>query len=300
MRSEWFDAASALGAFTQAATAPVEDVMRFKHLLVRLFSMLHSAALAGLEQGRDEDHNGVAALHYEIIDPEAVDSITLSTLKHSNEKVEQIFYWIQMFVVKNIGTGVLAIPPPILSRSFQELANGMIAFHNAKKITYIQFPFPYAQICDCLLVMHWLIVPLVTSQWTTNPIWAGVFCFIQVFILWSLNMIAAEIEDPFGTDPNDLDGDRMQAEMNMHLRLLLDQRSNRLPKLSGNFSLEEAAGGGAGGGGSKRRASCLHQVFMSDCKATQDLSEIHMDAISEHSEGDEDDQRHGFFQRHAG
>ena len=33
---------------------------------------------------------------------------------------------------------------------------------------------------------------------------------LQVFILWSLNLIAIEIDEPFGRDTNDIDGDRMQ------------------------------------------------------------------------------------------
>merc|ERR1712113_502603 len=140
--------------------------------------------------------------------------------------------WIQLLIVEHIGTGVLSIPPPILSRSFQEIANGMVAFHDAMKISYVPFPFPYAQTCDCLLVFHGIIVPFVTSQWVSNPYWAGLFVFIQVFILWSLNFIAVEIENPFGTDANDLDGCRMQQEMNHQLLILLDPSTVRTPKLT--------------------------------------------------------------------
>jgi len=197
--------------------------------------MLHAAALADLESGHDGDDN-LMAWGYEIIDPDGVDSESIATLKSYEDKVELIFGWVQMTIVDNIKTGVLAIPPPILSRVFQELANGMVAFHNAKKITFIPFPFPYAQTCDCLLMLHWLVVPLVTSQWTTNPLWAGIFCFIQVFILWSLNTIAMEIENPFGTDANDIDGAHMQMTMNRHLYMMVDPRADKIPKLSRNFT----------------------------------------------------------------
>jgi len=56
--------------------------------------------------------------------------------------------------------------------------------------------------------------------------------FIQVFILWSLNFIAVEIENPFGTDPNDLDGEYMQEEMNRNLIMLLQPSSIRIPQLT--------------------------------------------------------------------
>jgi len=107
----------------------------------------------------------------------------------------------------------------------------MVAFHNAIKITYIPFPFPYAQTCDCLLLLHWLAVPLVTSQWVTSPVWASIFVLVQVFPLWCLNLIAVEIENPFGQDPNDINGRHMQVEMNRHLLLLLQPETIRTPEL---------------------------------------------------------------------
>merc|ERR1719291_536486 len=116
----------------------------------------------------------------ELIDADALSPQALKAVRDSNAKVELIFQWIQQLIVENISTGVLSIPPPILSRSFQEIANGMVAFHDAMKISYVPFPFPYAQTCDCLLVFHWLVVPFVTSQWVSNWFWAGLFVFIQV------------------------------------------------------------------------------------------------------------------------
>merc|ERR1712232_954763 len=108
----------------------------------------------------------------------------------------------------------------------------MVAFHDAIKISFVPFPFPYAQTCDCLLVLHWLAAPFVVSQWVTQPAWAFIFVFIQVFILWSLNFIAVEIENPFGTDANDLDGRHMQVEMNNHLLMLLQPETIRTPSSS--------------------------------------------------------------------
>merc|ERR1712007_159617 len=97
----------------------------------------------------------------------------------------------------------------------------MVAFHEATKISCIPFPFPYAQTCDLLLILHWTFTPVVISQWVERWYWAVPFAFIQVFVLWSLNLIAMEIEHPFGNDANNLDGGQMQVEMNHHLLLLL-------------------------------------------------------------------------------
>merc|ERR1719433_1906269 len=127
--------------------------------------MLHAAALAELEEVNADPEclENIHAFRFKLIDPKGIDPQSLKTIKQSDCKVELIFSWIQFLIVENIETGVLSIPPPILSRSFQELANGMIAFHDAMKISYIPFPFPYAQACDCVLLLHYVLVPIITS-----------------------------------------------------------------------------------------------------------------------------------------
>mmetsp|Transcript_39521 Transcript_39521/g.92964 ORF Transcript_39521/g.92964 Transcript_39521/m.92964 type:complete len:583 (+) Transcript_39521:142-1890(+) len=233
MRAEWFDAGSSLVSFCKASQAPPATIASFKELLIRLISMLHAAALAELEAGDDKlsGERFLWAHTYDLIDPSSVDAASIETMRMSECRVELIFEWIQQLIVENIGSGVLCIPAPILSRAFQELSNGMVAYHDAMKISHIPFPFPYAQSCDCLLVFHWILVPLVTSQWVTHPFWAAIFTFVQVFILWTLNLIAIEIDNPFGRDKNDIDASRMQEEINQHLKMLLLPSTERTPKL---------------------------------------------------------------------
>ena len=38
------------------------------------------------------------------------------------------------------------MPPPILSRVYQELSNAMLGFNSAMKVATTPFPFPYAQL----------------------------------------------------------------------------------------------------------------------------------------------------------
>ena len=38
------------------------------------------------------------------------------------------------------------VPPPILTRAYQEIGAGMAQFHNAQMISMWPFPFPYAQL----------------------------------------------------------------------------------------------------------------------------------------------------------
>mmetsp|Transcript_71698 Transcript_71698/g.222349 ORF Transcript_71698/g.222349 Transcript_71698/m.222349 type:complete len:464 (+) Transcript_71698:160-1551(+) len=233
MRAEWFDACSSAMAFCKYSTsASEEDLLVFQHTLARLFSMLHAVALADIEDCSSTDIQDVMAFRLDLLDAEGIDEQSLRTIRDCSAKVELVFQWIQQLIVEVLREGVLTVPPPLISRTFQEIANGMVQFHEAIKISTIPFPFPYAQACDCLLIIHWLVVPFVISQWVTRPWWAAIFTFIQVLILWSLNSIAIEIENPFGMDDNDLDAKHMQLEMNRHLLLLLDPNTKRTAKLS--------------------------------------------------------------------
>jgi len=245
MRAEWLDAVSALIAFSEYTRGRIhpEKAKMFKAKLVRLFSLLHLVALGELEvMGTDfPPYSEVAAFRYDVVDPQGLDMKSLRLVQESHSKVQLVYSWVQCAIVEGMREGVLGIPAPILSRAFQEIANGMVQFHDAMKISGIPFPFPYTQTCDALLVIHWIIAPFVTCQWVTSYVWAFIFVFIQVFVLWALNFIAIEIENPFGTDPNDLDGRTMQMEMNQHLLLLLRENSVRTPRLMPSFSRNETA-----------------------------------------------------------
>mmetsp|Transcript_25208 Transcript_25208/g.58000 ORF Transcript_25208/g.58000 Transcript_25208/m.58000 type:complete len:551 (-) Transcript_25208:33-1685(-) len=249
MRAEWLDGVSALIAFSEYSRGRVapEKAKQFKAKIIRLFSLLHTCALGELEvMGTDfPPYSEVAAFRYDVIDPGGLDRKSLLLVKESHSKVQLVYSWVQCAIVEGMRDGVLTMPAPILSRAFQEIANGMVQFHDAMKISGIPFPFPYTQTCDALLVIHWVMAPFVTTQWVTSYAWAAIFVFIQVFVLWALNFIAIEIENPFGTDPNDLDGRTMQMEMNQHLLLLLRESSVRTPRLNQLHTKNEAAEDGS-------------------------------------------------------
>jgi len=233
MGAEWFDACSSLMAFCKHSQAPDDAVLTFQNTIIRLFSLLHAAALGDIEDcyAESKHYSQVLAFRMELIDPEGLSPEALRMIRDCDSKVELIFQWIQQLIVENIGTGVLSIPAPILTRSFQELAVGMVHFNEAMKISNVPFPFPYAQTCDALLIIHWLIVPFVVAQWVTQPWWAAAFAFMPTFTLCCLNLIAMELENPFGTDPNDINGHEMQLNMNRHLRLLCHPGTMRTPTL---------------------------------------------------------------------
>merc|ERR1712032_1097165 len=166
--------------------------------------MLHALALAEIEDSSGFHIDDVEAFTFEVIDILGLDEKTLRAVKCSQCKVELVFQWIQILIVSNADY-VIGVAPPILSRCFQELANGMCVYHDALKISTIPFPFPYTQTCEVLLMISSVVTPFVVCQWCDQVVWAGLVAFIQTMTLWALNHIALEIENPFGRDDNDLD-----------------------------------------------------------------------------------------------
>jgi len=100
--------------------------------------------------------------------------------------------------------GGLAAPPPIVSRVFQELSNGFLHFQSANKVATIPFPFPYAQIVQFQLLAFVLSCPFVVVAFVDELGFQMFFTFLAVFTFSSLNAVAAQLEDPFGHDANDL------------------------------------------------------------------------------------------------
>mmetsp|Transcript_20790 Transcript_20790/g.47803 ORF Transcript_20790/g.47803 Transcript_20790/m.47803 type:complete len:660 (+) Transcript_20790:111-2090(+) len=232
MHAEWVDASSSCVAFCKHSTADPLLISDFKNRLARLLSMMHALCLAEIEDCNSEKYENISAYNFEVIDGLGLDRRSLLAVQGCDAKVELVFQWIQQLLVESISAGVLSIPPPILSRAFQQFAAGLVSFHDCLKVSSVPFPFPYAQTCDGLLVMHFLATPFVTSQWCTMPAWAAAFAFMQVFFLWGLNSIACEIENPFGEDLNDIDTHRLQWQMNRHLYQIVDTDTQQTPTLA--------------------------------------------------------------------
>lgn len=172
-----------------------------------------------------------SAYQLEVLGVSDLDEHSLQMLRDNVHKVELVYQWIQQHIVEHMASGLLTIPPPILSRAFQQVGNGMVAFYDTVKITEVPFPFPYTQTCDFLLLLHWLITPVIVCQWTHKVWWAVIFSFAQVFVLWNVNITAIEIENPFGTDANDFDTAHLQQKLNSILCLITDEQTSRTPKM---------------------------------------------------------------------
>eukprot|EP00929_Paragymnodinium_shiwhaense_P077940 TRINITY_DN4026_c0_g2_i2.p1 TRINITY_DN4026_c0_g2~~TRINITY_DN4026_c0_g2_i2.p1 ORF type:complete len:619 (-),score=114.78 TRINITY_DN4026_c0_g2_i2:167-2023(-) len=123
-------------------------------------------------------------------------------LEESMDKVTVVMYWILQGLT--MVSKDLDIAPPIQSRMYQELSNGMLGFSQALKITDCPFPFPYAQLLSVLLIAFSLCIPVYIPIFTQSYS-AGFFMALFVFQgIWGVNEVAKDLENPFGSDENDI------------------------------------------------------------------------------------------------
>merc|ERR1712129_260810 len=92
-----------------------------------------------------EIHNDMTD-QYERIDHDSLSEETImyvENAKNNGFQPEQVLlHMIQVLITDAHGTGVLDIPPPVLSRVYQTLSRGLVNWINAKKITTCLYPFP--------------------------------------------------------------------------------------------------------------------------------------------------------------
>ncbi|CAE6968191.1 unnamed protein product [Symbiodinium sp. CCMP2592] len=222
VRGEWFNAVSSLFAFTSRKPEKAEQVYAFRQLLIRLASMMYCAAL---QQVCDTDADD----SLQILDTEGIAPGHLEFLEAANDQCEVLVQWVQQLIIESHDAGVVDVPPPILSRAFQELSRGIVTLNNARKIKDIPFPFPYAQMLVCMLVVHWLVTPMLASLVIQSWWWAAIMSFLVTGSFWTLMHIAMEIDQPFGADANDLPIKAMMKDYNRSLLSLLNSATQKSP-----------------------------------------------------------------------
>lgn len=126
----------------------------------------------------------------------------LASLEHCSDRVSKVMFWIVhdlAAVSRDLDTA-----PPIQSRMFQELSNGMLGFNNCLKISDVPFPFPYAQLLTVVLSLYSLFIPLYISCFTEHVFISPLVSFVLFVGIWGVNEVAKELENPFGADTNDI------------------------------------------------------------------------------------------------
>jgi len=219
-RGEWFNAYSSLIAFSSTDPKMAHAVEAYHHQLARFMSLLFCSALQQVSPDPERP--------FEVLDGTGLDPESLQFLSQSSDRVEVILQWIQRSTIINMSTGILPIPPPVMSRAFQEISRGIVNLQNARKIADFPFPFPYAQTSIVMLLVHWAISPIISSLMLNKWMAAGT-SFASIFFLWCMNYTALQLESPFGKEANDLPMDQMQSDWNKSVGTLLANRAQYPP-----------------------------------------------------------------------
>jgi len=143
----------------------------------------------------------------------------------------------------------VAVPPPILSRVYQELSNAMLGFNSAMKVATTPFPFPYAQLNVIQVCMLVATCPLIVAAFTESSYLSFLLTALTVMGFQGLTEVACDLESPFVSSANELPLNVMHDRFNRNLELLLSPAY-----ISHNYSVlvseldEQEVGGSADSG----------------------------------------------------
>lgn len=87
-------------------------------------------------------------------------------------------------------------------------------YNDARKITYIPFPYPHAQITVIFVSVIVWIFPLLYFSYVNSLFLACVFDFVTVLCFVGIYEVARELENPFTSIPNNLPLTTFQAQFN--------------------------------------------------------------------------------------
>lgn len=147
----------------------------------------------------------------------------------AHTRIFLVMQWLTDCVVLQGKAKWFEVEGPIVSRIYQELSDGMLGYNQARKVTDVPFPFPYAQLVMILLSIYCVTVPVIMAAWLEGYWMVCGLTFIAVWSYFAVNEVNRDLEDPFLYDPNDLPLTAFQADLNLRLQSLdARHRSNRL------------------------------------------------------------------------
>ena len=85
--------------------------------------------------------------------------------------------WMVRLMTNRLAAGGLAIPPPLLSRTYQVLSDGTAAAMQARKVSYVAFPFPLRQLLLWLLLVFNLMAPITIASFMKSEFFVAVLSF---------------------------------------------------------------------------------------------------------------------------
>ena len=107
-----------------------------------------------------------------------------------------------------------------LIRLYGITSDGTVAYNQARKIAYVPFPFPNAQIASFFSLAIIFIFPLLYDEYVNRYWFSFVMNFVTVLCFLGLHEVARELENPFINVPNDLPLTKYQEDFNDALLMM--------------------------------------------------------------------------------
>jgi len=207
LKEAWFTFFKETISFTRLPTADTEKIKTFWARLAHLVSLCNVMCMGKLE-GSEKP----VAHWFDVIGVEGLDAESLEALSNSSFQVELVHQWIYNLVVEAVHNGVLAVPPPILGACFASLNAPLHHYYSSRRLTMVPFPYPFAASAEVMMIFQTVFTAMAMFAWC-EPGTAAVFTFAFTFTLWCIHLVAADLENPFGTDVNDLPMEQLHVEL---------------------------------------------------------------------------------------
>lgn len=165
---------------------------------------------ASIDALQDEDFNQDKALSY---------LETADTKKGFTASIAQISHQLQDMIVqqKDYLENPLIVQKEL--RLHEYVSNFMSDINELAKISATPYPFPTTQMTRILLFVWMFTLPFALVNNAEDPYSTPVLMFFITYGFFGLEFVAIELDDPFGTDPNDLEMSKL-ATVSAHVYFL--------------------------------------------------------------------------------
>ena len=229
LRNDLPEAESPLSVFEPGLPWPLVDPDGYKSKVRKGWTQSKSRFYSVLQFALGRSRNDKARTLYNAARPfRVIGNVSDAEIEKLQEargplaKVSLISMWLLELISREYQAGSTGdVAAPIISRLYQFISEGLAGYNQARKIAYIPFPFPHAQITTLYLgVVDFFVTPLLMTTFVSN-ITLG--CFLNLFSVLcftGLHEVAREIENPFQNVPNDVPLNNYQAQFNEGLMVM--------------------------------------------------------------------------------
>jgi len=228
MSSCWYDAFSTSITFTRTSQSDEDELSDFQETLLRLFSLVNAMCLDGL-QPNEPGHS------FEVIGYEDLSEDFQASFLEARCKVEFVFQSIHQLMMDAMTSKIVTTAPPLLARPFADLGESLTTYHEAKKFSSVPLPYAYRLITRMILITEAVFVPFMLATTTRGYFSAFIFTFGGTTLLWLINGVSENLDNPFKKEASTLEADVVQHYFNCSLQQVISNAKAKTPAMSGKW-----------------------------------------------------------------